>query len=240
MAIEQENPNKVIKDYIEADGPKDWQWQPVAKDLSNMSDLLRIYFFRAKYLGEYEMPVPLLGLEEMDVRTLGAYYLKENALGLRWQISLNTKWAHRPAWELYETLCHEMVHLFQENHPLLEKCKHGYHNRQFVEICEEIGLHPKLGEGYHLRPADGQFARLMTRWGVEKPHHTDQAETEPSAKKNWWDDDRGGKPKGSSTMTLYTAEGCPKTPICKFRAGRKDLKVRCVECDGAFAPSINS
>lgn len=232
--MSQENPNRIIKEYIESDGPKDWAWQPVAKDLSNMSDLFRFYVFQIKHSGDYEMPVPLIALEELDVRTLGAYYLRENPLGLRWQISLNTKWAHRPAWELYETLCHEMVHLYQENHPTLENCKHGYHNRQFVDLCEEIGLHPKVGEGFHLRPADGQFARLMERFGIERPAYSEKVVVKPGEKQNWWDEDRGGKPKGASNMALYTASECPHSPSCKIRSGRKDLRISCDECGGKF------
>jgi sarcosine oxidase delta subunit len=184
------------------------------------------------------MPVPLIAIEDLDVRTLGAYYLRENPRGLRWQISLNAKWAHRPAWELSETLLHEMVHLYQENHPQLAKCRHGYHNRAFVEICAEIGLHPALGIGWHLRPADGQFARLMARYAIERPPHAMGAEVSPSDKKSWWDDDRGGKSKGSSTLTLYTCPDCSKRPICKFRCGHDALKVRCVECDGRFYPQL--
>src|SRR5712692_919795 len=177
------------------------------------------------------MPQPLVAVEEMDIRTLGAYYLKENPLGLKWQISVNAKWAHRPKWELYETLTHELVHLYQENHPDLPKCKNGYHNKEFVAIAEDIGLHPALGIGWHKRPADGQFEHLMDRYGIEKPAYAKDKHLSvpPGAKKAWWDDDRGGKPKGSSTLTKYVAPACPKRKDhpCTFRAGVKDLTVRC-------------
>jgi SprT-like family len=230
-------PNKAIKTYVEKDGPKDWEWQPQAKDLYEMSNVFRMYFFSQLRPDQYTMPQPLVAVEDLDVRTLGAYYLRENELGLKYQISLNAKWIHRPKWELYETLVHEMVHLYQENAPESEglgKCKRGYHNQKFVEICEDAGLHPALGLGWHLRPADGQFARLMARYEVERPAHAEGAKVEPGSKKSWWDDDRGGKPKGGSTLVLYTCATCTRKPACKIRAGRRDLEIGCRICSGDF------
>src|SRR5262249_3127864 len=156
---EADRPNKIIEDYVTTDGPKEWPWQPLAKDLYAMAQVFRAYFFRPKEPGEYEMPAPLVAIEEMDVRILGAYHVRENPLGLRWQISLNAKHVgDRPLYSLYETLCHELVHLYQENgpEPPFEKCRNNWHNAQFVGICEEIGLHPVPGAGYHWKPADGQ------------------------------------------------------------------------------------
>jgi hypothetical protein len=235
-------PNQAIKDYVESDGPTEWKRQPLAKDLYEMSNVYRMYFFCQKTPDQYVMPQPLVAIEDLDVRTLGAYYLRENPLGLRWQISLNAKWAHRPKWELFETLSHEMVHLDQENHPELPKCKNGYHNKEFVAIAEEIGLHPALGFGWHTRPADGQFARLMDRYEIKKPGYATDKDVSvpPGAKKAWWDDDRGGKAKGSSTLVLYTSPTCTRTPGCKIRAGRRDLEIACRTCGGEFAPVPSS
>lgn len=44
-----------------------------------------------------------------------------------------------------------------------------YNNREFVDKCESIGLHPKLGEGYHLKLVDGPFAILMNKLVIEPP-----------------------------------------------------------------------
>jgi hypothetical protein len=106
--MREAEPNKVIKTYVEKDGPKDWQWQQQAKDLYEMGNVFRMYFFSQLRPDQYVMPQPLVAVEELDVRTLGAYYLVENPLGLKYQISLNAKWIKRPRWELYETLLHVM------------------------------------------------------------------------------------------------------------------------------------
>lgn len=133
-----------------------------------------------------------------------------------------------------------MVHLFQEEVPGYEKCKRGWHNQQFVDICEEIGLHPLLGVGAHWRPMDGQVAKLAEMIGIEKPAHAEGEFVKPEGPKPpkayWWDPDRGGKPKGKSTLIKYVAEGCTKSPTCTFRSGRKDLNVRCSDCQGEFHP----
>jgi hypothetical protein len=115
-------------------------------------------------------------------------------------------------------------------------CKSGYHNKQFVEIAEELGLHPLLGVGAHWRPGDGQFARLMEPLEVEKPDHAKGEFEKPDKPKDgkfWWDDNRGKK-KGTSTLTLYTNPECPQPAPCKLRAGRKDLHLSCDDCSGKF------
>ena len=156
-------------------------------------------------------------------------------------IGFNEHYISRPLWETLETMVHEMIHLYQENTPGLQPCKHGYHNTQFVEIAEEIGLHPLLGIGAHWLPATGQFARLMARYGVERPKHAERDFAKPDGKKApyWWDGDRhgGDKPKGKSTLILYICPDCTRQPMgCKIRSGRADLDIKCNRCGGTFVP----
>lgn len=119
------------------------------------------------------------------------------------------------------------VHLSQEfmannKVPGLKSCAGGYHNKQFVEICEEIGLHPRLGVGAHWRPADGQSAKLMDRYAVPPPPPVEIPKDRP--KENWFDSERGSN-RGTSTLVLYTCEICPRKPECKIRSGRADLEI---------------
>ncbi|MCL5962673.1 MAG: hypothetical protein M1358_25750 [Chloroflexi bacterium] len=155
---------------------------------------------------------------------------------------MNEVYIDRPKWELLETLLHEMVLLYQENAPGISRCKPPYHNQQFVEISEEIGLHPMLGSGAHREPADGQFEALMRCRRVEKPGYAKDIvlpPEPPKGKKYWWDDDRktGGR-RGSSTLILYTAEKCVENPKCKIRSGRKDLRIGCLKCVDIFKPEV--
>ena len=239
MAVETgANPYKAVKDYVENGGPKDWKHQQRVADLYSMANVMRMYFFSPKEPGQCLMPEPLVGVELLRVETLACYYLVENPLGLKYQISMNSLYLDRPIWEQYESLAHELVHLYQENHPDLPKCKRGYHNEAFVSIAEDIGLHPRLGLGCHVAPADGQFARLMERYEVKKPEYVKTIPPlPPSGKKNWWDDDRGSR-KGASTLLKWVCACQP--PKNSVRTGRKDLMALCLSCGKVFSPELES
>jgi hypothetical protein len=230
------DPYRAVRDYVDNDGSLQWKHKEIAKDLYSMGDVMRNYFFSPKNTDDYEMPPTLVGVEDMRHDTLAAYYLVENPLGLRYQISMNSLWIDRPKWELYETLLHEIIHLFQENNPELTKCTNGYHNRTFVEIAEEVGLHPRLGVGSHTSPADGQFERLMGRYDIAKPEYAKALppiETNGNAYKFWWDDNRGRR-KGASTLLKWVCDCQP--PQNSVRTGRKDLMAMCLGCGQVFKP----
>lgn len=234
------DPNKEVRQYVE-EGAEKWEHQKVAVELYKWSDVFRLFFFSPSTTEQPELPRLLVGVEPMNVRVLAAYHLKENAIGLPYEITFNQHYISRPLWELNETLLHELIHLYQENAPGLIPCKDGYHNAQFVVLAESVGLHPLLGSGAHWRPADGQFERLMGRYGVERPRHAEGDFPKPEGKAKppfWWDDDRGKeKLKGKSTLILYTCEDCIRKPMaCKIRSGRDDLDIKCNRCGGRFVP----
>jgi len=135
------DPNKYIRKYVEK-GATNWEHQSIAQELYQWADVFRLYFFKPKADHQPEIPNLLVGIEPMRVDVLAGYHLKENAIGLPYEITFDARYIRRPLWELLETELHEMVHLYQENTPGLMPCKGGYHNAQFVLICEELGLHP--------------------------------------------------------------------------------------------------
>ncbi len=231
------NPNGYIRGYVE-DGAQQWGHRQMAQTLYEWADVFRYFFFAAKDVPQRGLPQPLIAIEEMRIEILAAYRLKENPNGLPYEIIMNARYLNRPVWEILESELHEMVHLFQETSPVMQSCKGGYHNVQFVAICEELGLHPRLGTGAHWRPADGQFERLMERYWVRKPEHAygEFASPPMEKKKAWWDEDRG-KTRGSSTLRLYIC-GC--TPPFKVRTGRPDLAAICLHCEKPFLPPANS
>lgn len=243
---EQSEPNIVIKGYVEADGPQDWKHRETTQFLYRTFDVARFAFFSPRDETQPVLPQSVIAVDGMRVETLAAYRLTYNPNGLPFEIVLNSRWIARPRWELAESLVHEMVHLYQEyladqGVDGMQKSKNGYHNKQFVELCEDLGLHPIIGVGAHWRPADGQFERLMGQLGIEKPEHAKAegwVKPDPGKKgPNWFDADRG-RPKGKSTLVLYTSDQCERKPECKIRAGRKDMDIRCNECGGDFHPHL--
>jgi hypothetical protein len=230
--IKESNPNAYIRDYVTGEGADGWKFKDKAEALYDMSDVFRHYFFSPRDKAQHSIPNLVLAFPEMDHRALAAYRLVPNALGLSYEISLNAMYIGRPLWELCESLLHEMVHLYQEETPGLKKCVNGYHNTQFVDIGEEIGLHPLPIVGAHWKPADGQFERLMDRYIILKPKHAEGefAKPEDKSKEAWWDKDRG-KSKGRSTLFKFS---CNCNPPFNIRTGRSNLTAMCLACNGQF------
>jgi hypothetical protein len=79
-----------------------------------------------------------------------------------------------------KTLLHEVVHHEQQVRGK-DPCQPGKitHNKEFTERCEKFGLHPKLGEGYHLRPVDGVFREFMKELGIHPAEYAAQALADP-------------------------------------------------------------
>src|SRR5206468_2508106 len=151
------------RDYLTSDeAPTDWKYREAVQFLYGVFDSARFHFFSPRDETQLVLPQSVIAVEDMRYNTLAAYRITYNATGLPFEISMNAKWIDRPRWELCESLIHESVHLYQEwgadqglvrsgGQPM-EHCRGGYHNKQFVELCEEVGLHPLLGVGAHWRP----------------------------------------------------------------------------------------
>ena len=131
-------------------------------------------------------------------------------------------------WQTLETLLHEYVHLWQQNygeHPVTR----NYHNEEFVARCEALGLHPHIGLGVHLRPADGAFAELLIAYGLERPAETSDVLLGPRGKPlDWWFEPGGPERRGHSTLTKWSC-GCQNV-----RVGTKEFHACCTRCGHAF------
>jgi hypothetical protein len=109
-----------------------------------------------------------------------------------------------------ETLLHEMTH-----HEQQVRGKDPYkpgkitHNKEFTERCEQFGLHPKLGEGYHLKPADGVFADFMKELGIYPAEDAFNAPADPDTDWfRWLIKWRGEERKGKSTLKKWCCPEC--------------------------------
>ena len=116
-------------------------------------------------------------------------------------------------------LLHEQVHLWQQNfgkNPY--KSGRSSHNSEFVNKCESLGLHPKLGPGYHTKLADGPFKLLMKELGIEPPELPETDEQPDIDWYKWFLDIQGKRRKGRSSLHKWTC------PVCglNVRIGIKD------------------
>jgi hypothetical protein len=213
-------PHEAIRQHIE--GAQDWEWRHIATTLYQWTDRLNDRFFTQK------IPAALLSFERMDHRVLAAYTLNRNPQGLLYEITFNTLHLDRPLWEMLETLMHEYVHLWQQNrgeHPVTR----NYHNREFVDRCEALGLHPAIGTGVHTRPADGPFAAFLKAYAVSQPDYgTDTIVDGKGRPLDWWYMPGKKEDQGSSTLRKWSC-GCQNV-----RVGTKEFYASCTRCGHAF------
>jgi len=114
------------------------------------------------------MPDAIISFESMDHRILARNTFHRSAQGLLDEIAMNTKHLDRPMWAILKTLLHEQIHLWQRN--LGEhQVERNYHNKEFVNKCEQLGLYPRSDSGVHWKPADGVFAQPMEEYGIPPP-----------------------------------------------------------------------
>jgi len=176
-----------------AETAEGWAFRDEAQHLYGMASSFKDRFLDpVARVDRGRLPEPVISFDRFNAKALAAYTLNRNPQGLLDEITFNT--AHyikseegTPIWKFglwaqYETLLHEQVHLWQQNfgdNPV--KPGRAYHNREFVDKCESLGLHPKLGPGYHIAPADGVFAVYMAELGIEPP-----PPMEAPPKKHWF------------------------------------------------------
>ena len=179
---------------------------------------------------EGALPSPVIGFESFDHRVYAYYRLGKNAFGLDDEIILNEKHLSRPLYSALETVLHEQIHLWQQRrgeHPV----DRNYHNQEFVEKAEQLGLHPRAVTGVHIRPADGQFEKLLQEYGILRPARELVFPLKPKEKKrNWWQDP-GKERKGRSTLEKWS---CPCGQ--NARIGTKAYLALCVKCHEPFMP----
>ena len=229
VSIDPVNPQPAVRENAEK--AKDWAYADNARYLYDKAVQLRERLIDPiARIDRDRMPDPIISFGDLrNKNTLAAYRLVRNPQGLLYEITFNTEhyvdetkdaeqskkvWKFG-RWAELETLTHELVHEWQQTvgeDPI--RLGKVYHNREFVDKCESIGLHPKLGEGYHLQLADGAFEVYMNEMGIPKP--LGQEEIPPELDVDWfkWLEKFSGKDrKGKSTLSKWVCPSC-------------DLKVR--------------
>lgn len=216
--IEITDPQPEIRKTAETAG--DWEYKGEAAYLYGKAVLFKDRLLDPlHHLDRDRLPEPIIAFENLrNKNILAAFRLTRNPEGLKNEIIMNSEhyidqdgkrvWEYGK-WAQLETLLHEQVHEWQQvfgKDPV--SLKRIYHNKEFVEKCVSLGLHPKLNEGYHLRLADGPFAILMREMGIEPPN----LEAKPDDSKidwfKWLLDFSGKGKKGTSTLSKWECPAC--------------------------------
>jgi len=219
IPIEQANPYPELRKNAET--ASDWPFRHEAQYLYDRAVLFRERLIDPiARIDRSQMPDPVLSFDNLrNKNTLAAYRLRRNPQGLNYEIILNSqhyeevegkmRWKFGE-WALNETFAHELVHEWQQTvgeDPVVPG--KIYHNNEFVEKCESIGLHPKIGEGYHLKAADGPFAILMNELGIEPPKDVEKLPEDLDI--DWFKkflDELGKGRKGKSSLKKWCCPEC--------------------------------
>ena len=222
IMIEGFDPKPAIKKNAET--AYDWEYSGEAKYLYGMAVLFKDRFLDPiLHTDRSRLPDPVISFDDLrNKKTLAAYTLHRNPQGLLDEITFNTAhykkeygknvWA-LGKWAQLETLLHEQVHLWQQNfgeNPVIPG--RVSHNKEFIDKCESLGLHPMPSVGCHIAVAEGVFAQLMGELGIERP---DDVPRSDGKKMDWF---RPEKVKGRSTLHKWE---CPDCGLA-LRVGIKD------------------
>jgi hypothetical protein len=204
-----------------AENAHDWEYSEEAKYLYGMAVLFKDRFLDpVLHTDRRRLPDPVISFDDLrNQKTLAAYTLHRNPQGLLDEITFNTVhyeeedgknvWKYG-RWAQLETLLHEQVHLWQQNfgkHPV--KPGRVHHNKEFVEKCESLGLHPLPVIGAHAQVADGVFAKLMHELGIPRPEDVPRIDWTKAGgkpiKRDWF---RPEPEKGRSTLHKWVCPDC--------------------------------
>lgn len=240
--IEFNNPQPEVRKNAES--AKDWDFTDEASYLYHIAVIFRDRFLDPVLLTDRRrLPDPVISFSNLrNKNTLAAYTLGRNPQGLLYEITMNSEHYIREEkdgektiswsfgrWAQLETLLHEQVHLWQQNFgadPV--RPNRIYHNKEFIDKCESLGLHPMPGIGCHIRLADGTFAILMKELGIEPPDFEGKMDDLDIDWFKWYLDSIGKGRKGTSTLHKWT---CPECGI-KVRIGIKgDPEIRHDPCE---------
>jgi hypothetical protein len=218
ILIETADPQPAVRKNAEI--ARDWEYASEAAYLYDKAILFKNRFLDPVLLTDRRrLPDPVISFENLrNYNTLATYTLVRNPQGLLYEITFNAE--HYLAeekkrdwefgrWAQLETLLHEQVHLWQQNFGK-DPVKPGkpYHNKEFVEKCESLGLHPMPGVGCHIRLADGPFALYMKELGIEPPELTGKPEDINIDWFKWLLELAGKRRKGRSSLSKWTCPEC--------------------------------
>lgn len=208
----------------------DLQFTRKAREVAQLADTFSFTFFSPR--DEFQQPFPniTINVEQLGVKSPTDIKKQVTSQGEVYQITINEKWMARSTrWEIAEVLLHQMlITSFATWSNRNIRTTTDYHVQPLIGMAEELGLHLEPFYGRHLKPADGQFEKLMAILGIDKPNITMQDQVlSPKGKtkgvKHWWDNSREPV-KGNSTNKKFVC-GCGG-----IRSGKADLNSGCFDC----------
>jgi hypothetical protein len=182
--------------------------------LRNLMEELHCWADRFNFAFKLQIRHVSLCVDWLRAGRHGHFRCGHNAFGLRGEIAINRRHLHDGEfWEILGTLCHELVHAWQEEHG--RPGRRNYHNRQFCRKALELGLIVDAAGHTEYDPA-GAFAELLRTHGVEAPMMPVSLTS-------------AAKHRGSSKLKLWMC-ACP----IRVRVAVAHFHARCLNCGSDF------
>lgn len=146
------------------------------------------------------------------------------------EIALTPETLDRSDKEILSTLVHEMVHLWQYTSG--KPSRNAYHNKEWADMMEEIGLHPTHNGQWDGKPTGQKVTHLI----VEGHRFDTSASAFLEDRKviQWFGVQQGKKEAKNKNKVLYTC-GC--NPVVKVW-GKAGLLIACELCEQTFTEEV--
>ncbi len=183
-----------------------WDCRPIVQDLQVWADRMNAEF-------RLRIPEMSLRVDWLSRWRLGHFRYGHNGFGLKGEIAINRLYLDdREFWQVLGTLCHELLHAWQQAHG--KPGKHNYHNKQFRNKARELGLlvDPRGCTEYE---PHSPFMEILARWGVMVPELPPRRLAIAGA-------------QGRSKLKLWMC-GCTRA-----RVAVADFQAVCLKCGNRF------
>lgn len=186
------------------------------------------FYFNEKLFSGKLKPV-MLNFSRKSPRVLGFFapqrWMKDGNADLA-EISLNPQHLNRNIEDVFATLVHEMVHLWQSQYG--KTSRNGYHNKEWADKMLDIGLVP-------LGPGGKQTGQSMSHEIADNGVYIKAFREIPSDHILPWKSfmDGSGKTKKSSSRVKYSCPSC-ETSVW----GKNGISILCNNCEVTYKPNL--
>jgi predicted SprT family Zn-dependent metalloprotease len=152
---------------------------------------------------------------------------REDAKRTTHMISLTPRHLSRPLEAVFGTLVHEMCHLWQQDHG--EPSKNGYHNAEWADTMEQVGLNPNTTPGQEGGKRTGP--KVSHDIAIGGPFAVAFSNIPSEFCLPWIGRTTDAKKKSAKNKIKYACK------VCEANAwGKPELNILCGDCDQVMEP----
>ena len=201
---------------------KDWRLHETAEEFYRWFDLFNERFF------EFKLETAVISFESTRRDVMGHYVIERNAIGVKDNININSKYIDGKKWENLDTLLHEMTHQFQRRLGKKKdraQRKGNYHDKEFKQMMASFGLICD-SRGCHIEPPKDPFVSFLREHGVEVDIENGTKTVLESKNSEQWPD-----------TTKLKKFSCECDPVINVRVADKRFSGKCNHCGKDFKPT---